>query len=48
VGVDLRAALKAASASVGLTGTVGFQAEIGWQCGPGPCEGLATLSGSTT
>ncbi|MGZ6057975.1 MAG: Ig-like domain-containing protein [Myxococcaceae bacterium] len=44
VGLDLHAALQAASASVGLTGKVGFQAEIGWECGPGPCQGLATLS----
>jgi hypothetical protein len=44
VGVDLHAALQVASAKVGLTGTVGFQAEIGWQCGPGPCVGIAELT----
>jgi hypothetical protein len=44
VGVDLHAALQVASAKVGLTGTVGFQAEIGWECGPGPCVGIAELT----
>ena len=44
VGLDLHAALQVASATVGLTGTVGFQTEIGWECGPGPCVGLATLT----
>jgi hypothetical protein len=44
MGLDLHAALQVASATVGLTGTVGFQTEIGWECGPGPCQGLATLT----
>ena len=44
VGLDLHAALQVASATVGLTGTVGFQAEIGWECGAGACQGISTLS----
>jgi hypothetical protein len=44
VGVDLHAALQVASATVGLTGTVGFQAEIGWECAAGACQGISTLS----
>jgi len=46
VGIDLSAALTAASGTVGLTGKVGLQPEIGWECGPPPlpCRGLASLS----
>jgi len=44
VGLDLHAALQVASATVGLTGTVGFQADLGWECGPGPCQQIMTLS----
>jgi len=45
VGLDLHAALQVAKATVGLTGTAGFQAEIGFECGPGPCTAVKTLSG---
>src|SRR5262249_45744963 len=44
VGIDLHAALHVASATVGLTGTVGFQAEVGWTCGATGCEAVKNLT----
>ena len=47
VGVDLSGALHVAKGAVGISGTVGLQASIGWECG-GPagagCRGIHDLS----
>ena len=44
IGLNLHAALEAADGTVGLTGKVGFQSEIGWDCAAGFCQGLKTLT----
>ena len=46
VGIDLSGTLEVAKGAVGITGKVGLQPEIGWECGPSPipCHGLATLT----
>ena len=46
VGIELSGALHIATGTVGISGKVGVQPEIGWECGPAPlpCRGLANLS----
>ncbi|MGZ6162026.1 MAG: Ig-like domain-containing protein [Myxococcaceae bacterium] len=46
VGVELSGTLHIATGTVGISGKVGVQPEIGWECGPAPlpCRGLANLS----
>jgi hypothetical protein len=46
VGIELSGTLTVATGTVGISGKVGVQPEIGWECGPAPlpCRGLANLS----